>query len=278
MAVKEECPPCEVGAPAWMVTYGDMVTLLLCLFVMLFTTGEATPQEIQIILSAFSNSLGFFTGGQTLSKGRMEEMGMNLETLPSQTQGRSLSRAKKQARSVFVPEIKAKKVRVTEDERGLVVALIGADYFAPGSAIPTQELEEVLKKAAGLITGIGKFTRIEGHASSGEDQLLLGQDVSQRGERIYDNTWDLSGSRANNVIVFLIGQGVRPDWLQGASYGSFRPLVDVGDSGTPEAAAHNRRIDIVIMTHKNPEREEAESGNRLPATRLPGNENLIPDT
>lgn len=278
MASEEECPPCEAGAPMWMVTYGDMVTLLLCLFVMLFTTGEATPQEIQIILSAFSNSLGFFTGGQTLSKGRMEEMGMNLETLPSQTQGKNLSKSKKQARSIFVPEIKAKKVRVTEDERGLVVSLIGADYFAPGSAIPTKELERVLKKASGLITGVGKFTRIEGHASRGEDQMLAGQDVSSRSERIYANSWDLSGTRANNVIVFLIGQGVRPDWMQGVSYGSFRPLVDVGESGTPEASAHNRRIDIVIMTHKNPDRLKDESRNKLPKTRLPGNENLIPDT
>jgi chemotaxis protein MotB len=260
-----------------MVTYGDMVTLLLCLFVMLFTTGEATPQEIQIILSAFSNSLGFFTGGQTLSKGRMEEMGMNMETLPSQTQGRSLSRAKKQARSVFVPEIKAKKVRVTEDERGLVVSLIGADYFAPGSAIPSPQLEKVLKKAAGLIDSIGKFTRIEGHASKGEEQHLAGEEGRRGGERLYENSWDLAGARSNNVAVFLMGQGVKPSWLQTVSYGSFRPLVDSGDTGTPEAAAHNRRIDIVIMTHKGSARSADESGHGLPKSRLPGSENLVPE-
>ncbi|MCB1173553.1 MAG: flagellar motor protein MotB [Leptospiraceae bacterium] len=278
MASEEECPPCEVGAPAWMVTYGDMVTLLLCLFVMLFTTGKATPQEIQIILSAFSNSLGFFTGGQTLSKGRMEEMGMNLESLPSQTQGRSLSRAKKQARSVFVPEIKAKKVRVTEDERGLVVSLVGVDYFAPGSALPTAELEKVLVKASGLIRSIGKFTRIEGHTSKDEDQYLGGTGHAAQGERAYEHSWDLAGARSNNVAVFLIGQGVAPEWLQTVSYGSWRPLVDVGDTGTPEAAAHNRRIDIVIMTHKDTSRDTDESGRGLPDSRLPGSENLIPDT
>lgn len=275
---QEECPPCEAGAPLWMVTYGDMVTLLLCLFVMLFTTGKATPQEVQIILSAFSNSLGFFTGGQTLSKGRMEEMGMNLESLPSQTQGRSLSRAKKQARSVFKPEIKSRKVRITEDERGLVISLVGAEYFQPGSSLLTSEIEGVLDKAAGLINRLDKFVRIEGHSSKGEDQSIVGQGSAARAERVYANSWDLAGARSINTSVYLMNQGVRPDWLQAVSYGSYRPMVDQHSQGTPEAAAHNRRIDIVIMTYKNPARRKDEASFQLPENRLPGSENLIPDT
>lgn len=261
-----------------MVTYGDMVTLLLCLFVMLYTTGKATPQEVQIILSAFNNSLGFFTGGQTLSEGRLEEMGMNLETLPSQTQGRSLSQAKKQARSVFMPEIQTRRVRVTEDERGLVISLIGAEYFEPGSALLTPQIQDVLKRAAGLIKELNKFVRIEGYCSQDEVEYLQGrQDVGNE-ERIYQNSWDLAGARAINTTVFLYNQDVPPDWLQSVSYGSYRPLADVGDTGTPEAAAHNRRIDIVILTYKESAREEGESGFRLPESRLPGSESLIPDT
>ena len=77
---------------------------------------------------------------------RLEEMGMNLESLPSQTVGRSLSRAKKQAQTIFKPEVKAKKVRITEDKRGLVISLVGADYFQPGSALLTPGIEEVLIK------------------------------------------------------------------------------------------------------------------------------------
>ncbi|MCR9145546.1 MAG: flagellar motor protein MotB [bacterium] len=273
----KKCPECEVGAPLWMVTYGDMVTLLLCLFVMLFTTGKATPVEIQLILSAFNNSLGFFDGGQTLSRGRLEEMGMNIESLPSQTTGRSLSRAKQTAQSVFKPEIKAKQVRVTEDERGLVISLVSADYFAPGSAIPNESIEDVLVRVAGLIRQLNRFVRVEGHASRGEVGSLQGSPTSVVEERRYENSWDLAGARAVNTSTFLWNQGVPPETLQAVSFGEFRPLAVVGDSGTPEAAAHNRRIDLVLQPLKDVGRAGDESGFRLPESRIPGNESLVPD-
>ena len=252
MAKEEECEPCEAGAPLWMVTYGDMVTLLLCLFVMIYATGKAPPQEVRLILSAFSNSLGFFEGGQTLSKGRLEEMGMNLESLPSQTVGRSLSRSKREAKSVFKPEIKSKKVRITEDERGLIISLLGADYFQPGSALLTQSLRDVLLKAGGLIRNLDKFVRVEGHASSGEAGVQSGDGQSAQAERVYDNAWDLSSTRSVNVAYFLQSHGVNPSLMQTVGFGSYRPLALEGDQGTPEAAAHNRRIDIVILPYKDP--------------------------
>lgn len=272
MAKKQECPPCD-EIPVWLTTYGDMVTLVLTFFVMLFSTGKATPQEIQLILSAFSNSLGMFEGGQTLSKGRLEEMGMNLESLPSQTSGRSLSNAKAQAKSIFKPEIEARKVRVDEDERGVIISLVGADYFEPGSAIPTPAMEDALAKAAGLIDDLNRYARVEGHASTDEVRLRGGSDE----ERDYSNVWDLAGARSINSLVFMQSKGVRPHLLQSVSYGSYRPLRIEGEDGTPEAKANNRRIDIVILPEKEPDRSREEASEGLPKTRIPGVEYLIPD-
>jgi len=274
---KKECPPCEEGAPLWLQTYGDMVTLMLCLFVMIYTTGKATPQEIQLILSAFNNRLGFFTGGQTLSKGKMEEMGMNVEALPSQTTGRSLSRAKQQAKSIFQPEIKTQMVRITEDERGLVISLIGADYFYPGSALLTPSIEAVLRKAAGLLRNLNRFVRVEGYAASGEDAILAGSTGTGREERVYLNSWDLAGARGIHATSFLQDQGVSPHLLQVVSFGAYRPLAREEGEGTPEAAAHNRRIDLVILPYKNPARGPGESGYELPESKIPRSESLIED-
>lgn len=260
-----------------MTTYGDMVTLLLCLFVMIYATGKVPPTEVRLILSAFANSLGFFEGGQTLSKGKMEEMGMNLESLPSQTMGRSLSTAKKQAQSIFEPEIRSKKIKVKEDERGLVISLVGMDYFQPGSALLTPAIENVLQKSVPLFKSLDKFVRIEGYASSGEDEILIRNRQMGREERAYQNSWDLSAARAINITVFLQNYGVPPDLLQSVGYGSFRPLALEGEPGTPEAAAFNRRVDLVVLPYKAPRRSEKESGNQLPTTRLPGHESLIPD-
>jgi chemotaxis protein MotB len=254
-----------------------MVTLCLCLFVMIYTTGKSTPQEIQLILSAFSDRLGFFEGGQTLSKGRMEEMGMTIESLPSETTGRSLSRAKQQAVSIFQPEVKAQKVRITEDERGLVISLVGADYFRPGSALLTPAVEDVLRKSAGLLKGLDRFVRVEGFSASGEDAIIAGAPGTARDERVYLNSWDLAGARSVNTVVFLQDQGVPAHLMQAVSFGAFRPMTKGKEGGTPEAEAHNRRIDIVILPFKTPSRQPGESGYDLPETRLPGSESMIPD-
>ena len=254
-----------------------MVTLLLCLFVMLYATGKATPQEVQLILSAFSNSLGFFSGGQTLFKGRLEEMGLSLETLPSQTKGHFLSEAQKQAHSLFQPEIEADKIRVTEDERGIIISLLSADYFNPGSALLSPSIEDALKKASGLAQDLKRFVRIEGHSSPDEEASLQGSPGQNQRERIYQNSWDISTARAVNTAAFMQRQGVNASWMQAVGYGSYRPL-DIVRAGTPEAAAHNRRVDLVLLTHKSVVRSPSDSRYRLPESPLPGTEQIIEDT
>ena len=263
--------------PRWLTTYSDMVTLLLCLFILLYATGKSTPQEVQLILSAFSNSLGFFSGGQTLFKGRLEEMGLSLETLPSQTKGNFLSEAQKQAHSLFQPEIESDKIRVTEDERGVIISLLSADYFNPGSALLSPSIEDALKKASGLAQNLKRFVRVEGHSSPDEEAIIQGASKGEnRIERSYQNSWDISTARAVNTAVFMQHQGVNASWMQTVGYGSYRPL-DIVRAGTPEAAAHNRRVDLVLLTHKSVVRSPSQSRYRLPESPLPGTEQVIED-
>jgi len=269
---KQKCPECIQKVPEYMLTYGDMVTLLLCFFVMLYTTGKTNFKEMQIILSVFKSATGFFEGGQTLSKGNLEEMGMNIESLPAQTKGRTISKAKNQATQMFKSEIKEGKIKITEDERGLVISLVGADYFNPGSAILLPPTRETLKKVASLIRELDRFVKVEGH--SDEDAVLPGTNEGKE-ERSYINNWDLAAARAVNATVFLINSGkLDPSTLQAVSYGSGRPLA-VENEGTPEAKAYNRRIDIVILTEKSTKRKPSESNYRLPKSKLPNTENTI---
>lgn len=272
MASKQKCPDCIQKVAEYMLTYGDMVTLLLCFFIMLYTTGKTNQKEMQIILSVFKSSTGFFDGGQTLSKGSLEELGMNVESLPSQTSGKALSKARNQATQVFKSEIEKGRVRISEDERGLVISLIGADYFNPASAILLPPVKDVLKKASGLIKDLERYVKVEGH--SDEDAVLPGTNVG-REERTYINNWDLAGARAINSTVFMINVGKLPSGLfQAVSYGSARPFA-VEDLGSPEAKAYNRRIDIVILTEKSVKRKFSESNLGLPDTKLPNTETSV---
>jgi chemotaxis protein MotB len=272
MAKKQKCPDCIQKVAEYMLTYGDMVTLLLCFFIMLYTTGKTNQREMQIILSVFKSSTGFFDGGQTLAKGSLEELGMNVESLPSQTSGKALSKARNQATQVFKSEIEKGRVRITEDERGLVISLIGADYFNPASAILLPPVKDVLKKASGLIKDLDRFVKVEGH--SDEDAVLPGTNVG-REERTYINNWDLAGARAINSTVYMINVGkLQPGLFQAVSYGSARPFA-VEDQGSPEAKAYNRRIDIVILSEKSVKRKSSESNLGLPDTKLPNTETSV---
>jgi chemotaxis protein MotB len=236
----------------------------------MYTTGKTNQKEMQIILSVFKSSTGFFDGGKTLSKGNLEEMGMNLESLPSQTKGRALSKSINQATQVFKSEVAQGKIRITEDERGLVISLVGADYFNPASAILLAPIKDVLKKAAGLIRDLDRFVKVEGH--SDEDAVLPGTNVG-REERNYANNWDLAAARAVNATVFLVNVGkLDNSLLQAVSYGSGRPF-SVEEAGSPESKAYNRRIDIVILSEKSASRKTSDSRLGLPKSKLPNTEN-----
>src|SRR6056297_952812 len=179
----------RAGSPAWMTTYGDMTTLLLTFFILMFNIADISGKDFYLVLSSFRGSLGMFEGGYSLSAGRLEELGQNMQNLPSSEQGRALARSLKRALEAFKPEIKAKKVRVQDDERGLVITLSGDAYFDPGSAELKDEVKPVLDKVGAIIKSIDNYTRIEGHTDN--------RPVAPRGlQEGYDNNWELSSARS----------------------------------------------------------------------------------
>ena len=85
---------------AWMDTYGDMITLMLCFFVMLYNPSDTDPVEMaQLVSSLQTENPG---GGQSSVTGRLADLGNNINTLPSIERGKSLGLAKKKAVSLFM--------------------------------------------------------------------------------------------------------------------------------------------------------------------------------
>lgn len=243
-----------------MLTYGDMVTLLLTFFVLMFSFAEIDGRDFRLILSAFRGSLGIFTGGTTLSKGRLEEMGMMLEMLPSQQAGRALSKSYKEAISMFEPEIVTKKVKIQEDERGIIITLMNDAYFAPGSAVISETLRKTLGKVGKLLKRVPAFSRIEGHT----DNRLIPITGVKEG---YETNWELSGARAINILRYLSeNEEVEASKMSAVAFGATRPLYP---NDTPERRSFNRRVDIVILKREyKPKRGKL----NLPDSPLPDEE------
>ena len=100
----KKCLKREEGVPEYMLTYGDMVTLLLCFFVLLYSPPVEEGSRIKLILAAFSG-LGIQTGGNTLQAGKLAELGNNIMSLPSMENARAMDNSRKRAISTFQPEI-----------------------------------------------------------------------------------------------------------------------------------------------------------------------------
>jgi chemotaxis protein MotB len=229
---------CKEGAPDWLLTYGDMTTLLLTFFIMMFTTAEVDGSELRMILAAFQG-LGAMRGGNTLEVGKLAELGNSVMSLPSQQKGTSLDNARKEAIALFQPDLKTRKVRIKEDERGLIISLAADSFFRPASAeIDIDETRGTLRKIAGLLQSEGmeerKF-RIEGHTDS----------VPTNPDGDYPTNWELSAARAINVLKYLDEFGVDDQQFQVAGFAETVPLAA---NDTPEGRAYNRRVDIVILS------------------------------
>ena len=233
----------------WITTYSDMVTLMLCFFIIMFNPDEVTQSQLDAISAGMrSAGIGSMPGGLTLSAGRNADLGNTIASLPSMERGRVMGTAMRRAVSVFSPEIRSNKIRVTHDERGLVISLAADAFFNPASArINIEATRDTLLRLGTYLSSdeladrieadgtrrIIKF-RIEGHTDT--------VDVDPAGP--WEDNWQLSVERSRSILRYLTALGIDERRFQIAGFAHTMPIA----AGTsPEANALNRRVDIIII-------------------------------
>lgn len=229
----------EKPSTSWQGTYGDMITLMLCFFVMLYNPSEVDVTQLATITQSLQmNETESVSGGLSLSTGRLSDLGNNINSLPSVERGKSLGPAKKKAVSLFVPDEKSNKITITSDERGLVISLLSDNFFEEGSAeLNINETRETLLRLADFFKSPevkDRRYRIEGHT----DNTPVSSDSQ------FPSNWELSASRAVNVLHYLADYGVSENKFSVAGYADTRPQFS---NDTPEGRAYNRRVDIIIL-------------------------------
>jgi chemotaxis protein MotB len=222
----------------WLTTYSDMVTLMLCFFVIMFNPDEGSSAQMeQISASMATRGLGSLAGGMTLSSGRNADLGNTVMSLPSMEKGRSLGTALRKAVSLFNPEIRSNKVKVTHDERGLVISLASDAFFNPASArLNIEETRDILLSLATMLAGEelkDRKLRIEGHT-----------DDETTDPAVWEDNWDLSVHRSISVLHYLTDIGIDERRFQVAGFADTMP---VARNDTAEGRAYNRRVDVVVL-------------------------------
>ncbi|OUM97414.1 MAG: hypothetical protein BAA04_05270 [Firmicutes bacterium ZCTH02-B6] len=229
----------EPGQSPWLLTYSDMMTLLLCFFVLLFSFSEIDVQRFRTILAAFQASLGVLDGGRTLIETQPDMQGSAEWELRDVEFYRPELEAQLRAVYSRVRDLVQERgigatMQVELNERGVTVRFADAVFFDLGKADLKPEALRTLDEVATLLKEVPNHIRIEGHT----DNWPI------RTERFPSN-WELSTARATTVLRYLVEQhGLNPTRVSAAGYGEYRPLMP---NDTDENRARNRRVDIVIL-------------------------------
>jgi chemotaxis protein MotB len=168
----------------------------------------------------------------------MANTGNVVAEMPSMTTGRSLGDALKRAVSLFSAEVRSNRVKVTQDERGVVISLASDVFFNSASAtINIESSRSILFNLATLLSSdevADRKFRIEGHTDS--------TPVDPAGPWL--SNWQLSTERALSVLYYLTDLGISENRMQVSGFGSTVPFVSDDDA---VSRAYNRRVDIVII-------------------------------
>jgi chemotaxis protein MotB len=248
---KQEKPP---NHERWLITYSDLITLLLIFFIVMYSMSKVDASKFQAIAESLSITLGGGTpakidmgtspsGPSIISSGTPQQ---NSQTPGSNANSGSQGGDQTDQETLTIEGIKAKldqfaaenniqtKLVSSIEERGLVVSIQDTLLFASGSADVTPAAQNILKKISTVLSASSNYIKVEGHT----DNLPIHTEK-------YPSNWELSVLRATNVLEILINQGgINSSRLSATGYGEYRPIAD---NNTEAGRTANRRVDLVIL-------------------------------
>jgi chemotaxis protein MotB len=241
---KVDVPP--PGLPLWQATYGDMMTLVLTFFILMFAFSSIDAQKYVQIANSLKGALGGNVGVLNTGTSVTPEGGMTAIAPPNYNQ------IMQQLASILDKTQTKENVEVRGDGKEIIVSFKEKLFFRIGSADILKEALPVLKDVGDVIRDQRLIIRVEGHTC----------DIPIRTARFPSN-WELSALRAVNVSRYLIESiGIVPERVSVAAYGQYRPMVP---NTSPENQARNRRVDIVITNinkNSSPDKEDGNGGRK----------------
>jgi chemotaxis protein MotB len=226
----------EESGGSWLTTYGDMVTLLLTFFVLLFSFSTIDVVKFKKLILSFQGAIGALPGGQTLQQSSEIFGGATgIDAGDAQRQTQEILEVTRKIQTLISEEGLEKDVSVQVSERGVTISLADQLLFLRGSSDLLPGGKRVLAKLGEILKLVSVPLAVEGHT----DSLPL------RGGPYKDN-WGLSSIRASTVASYLHeGAELSPYRLKAVGYGQYKPLVP---NDTEEHMSLNRRVDLVLLS------------------------------
>ncbi|MEA2062226.1 MAG: flagellar motor protein MotB [Gemmatimonadota bacterium] len=224
---KDKCV-CEEGSPAWMTTFSDLMSLLLCFFVLIVSMSKIKEQDFILAAGSLRGAFGVMTQDPAIIK---------LENTPVPSlrniQRAIVDRAISNMQDFIQSQRLGEDVKLLISDKGVGLTISAPLLFESGGAEINVEAYKVLSNMFEIARGWPNTIRVEGHTDN----------VPIRGGA-FESNWDLSFARALSVVKFAIEfSKIHPSRLTPEAFGMYRPKAD---NKTPEGRARNRRIEIFM--------------------------------
>ena len=230
MAKKEKCPECPKGLPAWLATFGDLMSLLLCFFVLLLSFSTMKQDDFEKAVGSLQGALGVLPGEPVLTSPIKLEWPIIKGDI---TQSRTMKDAKAEIEKEVEAAGQLDNVEIIESDEGITIRIKDNALYPSGKADIKTDFLPLLNKIGGVLARMPNSVEIEGHT----DNLPIAND------EFPNNHW-LSSGRALGVLdVFRNEVGIAPERLAAIGYGEFKQLVE---NDTEDGRAQNRRVEIKI--------------------------------
>lgn len=232
---KNKCPDCPECMPEWLAAFGDLMSLLLCFFVLLLSMSSMDAKKVSEAIGSLAGAMSVLEGGTKteISKQRIQE------STPIQSQEETNEIVNRVTEAVMETNEMQQKgkgpsVSLEESQDGFVIQLPASLLFREGSAkIENEDALLFLKRIALIVEELPNDVEVSvrGHT-----------DDSQPGRNSpYRDNWELSSARAISVLQELIIDGILPERMHAAGFAQYRPIAS---NATPEGREKNRRVEL----------------------------------
>ncbi len=215
----------------WVVTFSDLMTLLLTFFVLLLSMSSLDRQNVSRIFSMLPGKSGILNRQAWYGSKELPDQEWNYDRLSElMTQISELQRRKES-------EIRPGDVKIISRSKGMVLIIANRILFEKGKAALSPKAKELLDTIGDFLDQCENKISIEGHSDN--TPIKTAQ---------FPSNWELAGARALSVFQYFTQvRGMPASRFRVASFGDTRPLVP---NTTERNKASNRRIEIVILNNK----------------------------
>jgi len=220
------------GSERWLVTYSDLITLLLVFFIILYAMSALDAKKYSQLSASLNQSIAGEATGQIVGESPGPAIIQGLSA--TQREQRNMEKSERQIEKYIKEQQLEGKIQVSINERGLVISLKEVLLFNSGSAELKPEATQAIEVVGRSIASMPNSFRVEGHTDNMPIHTV-----------VFPSNWDLSSKRAINVLEVLVDDaGITPEKLSAIGYGEYQPLVS---NNSDLNRALNRRVDIVVL-------------------------------